>query len=122
VNPQDGEEEYEPLPTCGSNEELKHYGLGIYLYFEFIKRLAVALFLISVVLIFPMVLQYNGTGLETYTKTPSFTMTLARFTLGNLSEGDRQSYMIVTFADVITLLIMIIFYFHWRAFHKSAIE
>jgi hypothetical protein len=69
-----------------------------------------------------MVLQYNGTGLATYTKTPSFTMTLARFTLGNLSEGDRQSYMIVTFADVITLLIMIIFYFHWRAFHKSAIE
>ena len=49
-------------------------------------------------------------------------MTLARFTLGNLSYGDKQAYMIVTFADVISLLIMVIFYFHWRAFHKAAIE
>jgi hypothetical protein len=49
------------------------------------KRLAVALFLISVILIFPMILQYQGTGLASYTKSTSFTLTLARFTLGNLS-------------------------------------
>lgn len=80
------------------------------------------MFLISVVLIFPMIIQYRGTGLEKYTKSASFTMTLARFTLGNLSYGDRQAYMIVTFADVISLLIMVIFYLHWRSFHKAAIE
>lgn len=29
----DGDEEYEPLDSCGSNIDLKQYGLGIYLYF-----------------------------------------------------------------------------------------
>jgi hypothetical protein len=76
----------------------------------------------SVVVIFPLVYQYRGSGLSNYTKSKDFSMTLARFSLGNITYGDRQGYLIVTVADVITFLIMVIFYFHWRSFHKAAIE
>jgi hypothetical protein len=69
-----------------------------------------------------MLLSYQGDGLATYTKSSSFTMTLARFTLGNISNGDRQSYLIVTAADILSFLVMVIFYLHWKAFHKGIID
>lgn len=101
---------------------MKQFGLGIYLYFEFLKRLIVALFIISVILIFPLMLQYNGDGLYQYTQKASFTMTIAKFSLGNLNNADQQSYLIVTISDVLSFLVMVIFYLHWRAFHQSALE
>ena len=101
---------------------MKQFGLGIYLYFEFLKRLIVALFIISVILIFPLLLQYNGDGLYQYTQKASFTMTIAKFSLGNLNNADQQSYLIVTISDVLSFLVMVIFYLHWRAFHQSALE
>lgn len=49
-------------------------------------------------------------------------MTIAKFTLGNLSYAGQRSYLLVTCADVISFLIMIVFYLHWKAFHKLTIE
>jgi hypothetical protein len=66
--------------------------------------------------------QFDGDGLATYTKSSSFTMTLAKFSLGNLSEADGQTYMIVTFADALSFIVMFFFYLHWRSFHKGVID
>ena len=49
-------------------------------------------------------------------------MTLARFSLGNISNGNQQTYLIISIADALSVIIMIIFYLHWRAFHKAAIQ
>jgi hypothetical protein len=68
------------------------------------------------------VVQFDGDGLATYTKSSSFTMTLAKFSLGNLSDADGQTYMIVTFADALSFIVMFFFYLHWRSFHKSVID
>lgn len=66
--------------------------------------------------------QFQGDGLATYTKSSSFTMTLAKFSLGNLREADGETYLIVTVADALSFLVMFIFYLHWRAFHKDVID
>jgi hypothetical protein len=49
-------------------------------------------------------------------------MTLARFTIGNITNGSQQDYLIVTIADVISMIVLFIFYIHWRSFHKAVIE
>jgi hypothetical protein len=58
VNGLDGGDDYIPLETCGPNSELKEYGLGIYLYFEFIKRLGITLFIMSAILGFALITLY----------------------------------------------------------------
>lgn len=121
-NPNDNDEEYEPIDTCGPNDELKEYGLGVYLYFEFIKRLAVTFFIMSAILIFPLVTSYKDTGLDTYNQSSSFTMLLAKFTLGNINSGDQRTYLIITIADILSMLVLFIFSLHWRSFHRSVVE
>jgi|JI7StandDraft_1071085.scaffolds.fasta_scaffold347333_1 hypothetical protein len=78
----EGEHYYERFSIFDSLTELKEYEIGVYLYLEFIKRLFLVCFIISVLMTLPLYLNYNGTGLSTY--KPSFTLTLAKFTLGNL--------------------------------------
>ena len=115
------EGDYLPMETCGENAELKEFGLGIYLYFEFIKRLGVTLLLITAVNIFPIVANYHGTGLSKYS-SESFTTTLARFSLGNTVNGDRNDYLIQTVSDIVGTVILILFWVHWRSFHSSVLH
>lgn len=77
--------------------------------------------LITGVYIFPAISNYHGNGLDSYT-SESFTTTLARFTLGNTSNGDRQDYLVQTVSDLVATLILIIFWIHWRSFHNSVIH
>jgi len=108
--------------VCGPNLELKQYGLGVYLYLEFMRRLTLTLFLMSVILMFPLVTNFQGTGLSSYSTSGSFTITLAKFTLGNLSNASFQDYLIVTISDVLSMVVLFIFYIHWRHFHRTTIE
>ena len=48
----------------------------------------------SAVLIFALVVNYKGTSLDSYSSSGSFTMTLAKFSIGNLSNGDQTTYFI----------------------------
>jgi len=75
----------------------------------------------SAILIFPLVTSYKGSGLSKYTSSSSFTMTLAKFTLGNIANGDQQAYLIITISDILTMLVLFLFYIHWRSFHRSTI-
>ena len=76
----------------------------------------IACLVISVVTILPMITFYNGDGLSAY--PDSFTLTLAKFSQGNLVEGDQTQYLSVVVADVLTMIIMFGFYIRWRSFHS----
>lgn len=77
--------------------------------------------LISAVLIFPLMVNYQGSGLDSYT-SQSFTTTLARLTIGNISNGDREDYLIITISDIISVLILFFFWVHWKSFHNSLLD
>ena len=62
----------------------------MYLYFEFLKRLAIALLLMSLAVIMPMVISYEGTALSAYTSSDSITGVEAKLTIGNISNGGRK--------------------------------
>lgn len=70
----------------------------------------------------PMIISYSGTGLSAYTSSESFTSYQARLTLGNISNGGRYEYLIVTIADVLSMLILFFFWLHWRSFHNGILE
>ena len=94
----------------------------MYLYFEFLKRLSVALMLMSIAVIMPMVVSYEGTALSTYTSSDSITGVQAKLTIGNISNGGRKEYLIVTISDIVSMLILFLFWLHWRSFHSSVME
>jgi hypothetical protein len=54
------------MGVSDSNEEMKQYGVGVYLYLEFLKRLLVAFILMSAVLAVQIVNNYEGDGLSSY--------------------------------------------------------
>jgi neutral trehalase len=76
----------------------------------------------SAILILPLINNYQGSGLAKYTVSSSFTMSIARFTIGNISNGNRSDYLIITISDVLTMLVLFIFYIHWRRFHQAVLE
>lgn len=39
-----------------------------------------------------------------------------------MENAGRRDYMMATIPDLLTVIIMIIFYIHWRRFHNAAIE
>ena len=43
-------------------------------------------------------------------------MTLAKFTLGNLSNADQKTYLTITICDILTMIGLFAFYVHWRIF------
>ena len=76
----------------------------------------------SAVLIFALIESYHGTGLSKYTSSSSFSITLAKFSLGHIENGDKQTYLIITVCDIISMLILFFFWIHWRSFHNSILE
>ena len=84
------------------------------------KRLLIVSIIISAVLILPLYINYNGTGLNDY--KDSFTLTQAKFTIGNLNNEGRRTYIMLGAADFISMLILFFFYLHWRAFHNEVVE
>ena len=109
-----------PFGVCDDLEEIKEFGVGVYLYLELIKRLMITFIFISILVGTSLVFNYSGTGLSTY--TASFTLTLAKFTIGNLSNADRTTYLIITIFDILTMVALFAFYVHWRLFLSSVIE
>lgn len=73
----------------------------------------------SAVLILPLVYSYSCNNLSTY--EPSFTLTLAKFSLGNIYRADRTGYLIITCADIVSMLVFFVFYLHWRHFHADTV-
>jgi len=71
---------------------------------------------------FPLINNYQGNGLAKYAASQSYTMTLARFTIGNISNGNLSDYLIVTISDIMSMLVLFIFYMHWRRFHQAVID
>ena len=63
---------------------------------------------------------FSSTGLDSYTS--SFTLTLAKFSLGNLSNADQTEYIIITICDILSMITLFGFYVHWRVFISDLIE
>lgn len=76
----------------------------------------------STVVVMPMIVSYEGTALSTYTSSESVTGTQARLTIGNISNGDRKNYLILTISDILSMLILFVFWLHWRSYHASVID
>lgn len=58
IEDSDGDVHYEQYSIFDDLTDLKQYGLGVYLYQEFIKRLLLTSFIISVLMILPLYLNY----------------------------------------------------------------
>jgi len=76
----------------------------------------------SITVIMPMVVSYGGIALSDYTASDSITGVEAKLTIGNISNGARKDYLIVTIADLVSMLIFFIFWMHWRSFHNSVLQ
>lgn len=77
-----GESGYEEYSACGDdNMTFKKYGLGMYLYLEFMKQFGFFFLLVSAIVSINMVYNYTATGLTGYPK--SFSLTLSKTSLGN---------------------------------------
>lgn len=111
-----GEPYYTQYSITDDLTDLKQYGLGIYLYLQFIKRLLLTCFVISALLVLQLYINYQDDGLSTY--KASFTLTLAKFTLGNLTFADQKTYIMESAVDVLSMVILFGFYIHWRAYHN----
>lgn len=111
-----GEPYYTQYSITDDLTDLKQYGLGIYLYLQFIKRLLLTCFVISALLVLQLYVNYQDDGLSTY--KASFTLTLAKFTLGNLTFADQKTYIMESAVDVLSMVILFGFYIHWRAYHN----
>ncbi len=70
--------------------------------------------LISCLVAAPMALNYSSTGLSNY--ADSFTLTLAKLSIGNLSDADQQKYLTITICDILSMIALFGFYIHWRIF------
>ncbi len=75
----------------------------------------------TVVLIIPIVYIFmNGDGMSSYKS--SYTIYLAKTSLGNVDNGDRTMYLFMTAADLISMIILFVFYLHWRSFHAEMVS
>lgn len=76
--------------------------------------------LISCLVAAPIAINYGSKGLQGY--ADSFTLTLAKFSIGNLSDADQQQYLIITICDILTMIVLFGFYVHWRSFIGDLLE
>lgn len=76
--------------------------------------------IISALMILPLYLNYNGVGLSGY--KPSFALTLAKFSIGNLLFADQKTYIMESACDVLGMLVLFCFYFHWRSFNSDVVD
>lgn len=83
----DGDISYETYDLNCETSEIRQY-VGIFLYLEFIRRLLWTCFIISIILMLQLYVNYTSDALSTY--KPSFALTLAKFSLGNLDLGARK--------------------------------
>lgn len=75
----------------------------------------------TVVLIVPIVYVFmNGKGMSSYKS--SYTIELAKTSLGNVEHGDRTMYLFFTAADLLSMIILFVFYLHWRSFHAEMVS
>lgn len=87
---------------------------------EFLKRLLITFFIISVLMILPLYLNYFSDGLSGY--KDSFALTLAKFSIGNLNNADQRVYIMESACDVLGMIVLFGFYFHWRSFHNNIVD
>lgn len=76
--------------------------------------------MITVLFILPLYLNYFDNGLISY--KPSFTLTLAKFSLGNLNDADQKTYIMESACMVLAMLTLFGFYINWRSFHNETLE
>lgn len=60
-NKDDGK--YELYPLCVENEEIGKYGIGVFLYLNFLKKMAIGFLLMSFICIIPVVINILAGGL-----------------------------------------------------------
>lgn len=53
---------YELYPLCVENEEIGKFGIGVFLYLNFIKKMAICFLLMSLVCIIPVVINILAGG------------------------------------------------------------
>ena len=71
--------------------------------------------------VIPVIYAYiNGTGLSAYKS--SYTIELAKTSLGNLYEGEIYGYLVFTVSDMLSMIVLFGFYLHWRSFHAEAVN
>lgn len=68
---------------------------------------------------YPLYVDYTSTGLDSYAN--SYSIVLARFTIGNLKMADRKTYLIHSICDVIGMVIFFFFYLIWRNYQRKAV-
>ena len=105
----------------GDSEELKSFGVGIYLYIELFRRLGWIFLLFALINALPIYMHVQGTGLSKYSM--SFGTYLIMTSLGNYNK-QFTSYdaYIITGCHCLTLLIFFIFFLFWKAHKYSEIE
>lgn len=70
--------------------------------------------------ILPVAYTYiTGTGLSSFKS--SYTIQLAKSSIGNIEDGNLTAYLVFTVSDLLSMIVLFGFYLHWRGFHNEAV-
>jgi hypothetical protein len=138
------DEEGNDLPLCVDIRVLKKYGLGLYMFFELMRRLILLFLLLSAVYGVAIYSNASGNGLAIYRDFKSTIMTLSlgnqdrlvlladNSTAENQAENSRRynafvanarvNYFLVAIPDAVCVLVFILFYALWVCFFQSTKE
>ena len=95
-------------------KQLRLFGLGPYFYIEFMRRVMWLFFILSLLHIIVLIINYKGKGLDSYSE--SFSTYLIRSTLGNFSGNVLTSFDIywTVFVPWAGYIAIFIFYVIWK--------
>lgn len=100
------------------------YGVGIYLFFSFLKKVSILFFVMSFCELVPMLYNYF-TGVALENSENSFPNIITKMTVGNQAKTNDQNLslqhkLLNVVPDIVCTLMMFIFYFYWE--HTSKRE
>jgi hypothetical protein len=115
-----GEDYFEEYVFWGSNEQVKEFGLGVYFFVEFLKRVVVAYFFMA--LLSSLTVGFCLTGQRFEVHPASYNQLLSRTTIGNLSSREESLIYWVAVPDCLNILIFLGMVVFWRLASDSLVE
>lgn len=106
---------YKEIGLFADTQELRCFGVGVYFYIEFFRRLCWLFLILTLIQGICIYINYQGTGLNNYSL--SFSSFLIKTTIGNYSGSvltTNSDGLIIAYTPALGFLALFLFYFIWK--------
>lgn len=109
------------MALLASTDELRYFGIGTYLFIEFMRRVTWLFFVVSLLVVMTIVVNWQGSTMSSYAS--SFSTYLIKSTIGNYSLNSLTPIdgYLVTIIPAVIYLITFIFYLVWKKHYFKTI-